>query len=625
MVFLGSIMNSCDTKVTYDVVVIGGSSSGTSASIQSARSGAKTLLISENQWLGGMLTSAGVACVDGNYDLPSGFFGEFRDSLVQHYGDAKALQTGWVSHVNFEPVVGEQILSGIAGNEENLTIVHDANSFQVKRENDKWFVTYNQGEKTHVVEAKILVDATELGDIAAGLGISYDLGMDSRAVSGESIAPEKANNVIQDLTYVLILKDYGKDMTIEQPKNYDPSYFYCATESEKCTEPKPNQKQWPINSMITYGKLPNGKYMINWPIEGNDYYANIVELSPEERTKKLQEAKDFSLAYLYYMQTELGLSHLGLDDETFPTEDKLPFIPYHRESRRIHGEVRFSVNDIAKPYDQEEALYRTNIAVGDYPIDHHHYRYPNWQELPELHFFPVPSYGLPMGVLLPKQNDYLIVAEKSISVTNIVNGTTRLQPVVLQIGQAAGAIAANAAMNNKSTKAVDIREIQSELLNRGGYIMPYLDVKKEHERFQTYQKIGATGLIRGIGMNIGWKNQTWLKTDSVMTFHEMNQGIEDYLGQPISDNTSDQELSIQEAIKGTQQLAEAMNISLSASSVEKLFEQSQAQNIFDKEAKLEQTITRGDYAALLSYWVDPFNKQKVNIKGDYIKKNENSK
>ncbi|MBK6479564.1 MAG: FAD-dependent oxidoreductase [Saprospiraceae bacterium] len=55
-------------------------------------------------------------------------------------------------------------------------------------------------------------------------------------------------------------------------------------------------------------------------------------------------------------------------------------------------------------------------------------------------FFPVPSYTVPLSVLLPQKVKNFIVAEKAISVSNIVNGTTRLQPVVLQIGQAAGSL-----------------------------------------------------------------------------------------------------------------------------------------------------------------------------------------
>jgi NADPH-dependent 2,4-dienoyl-CoA reductase/sulfur reductase-like enzyme len=76
-----------------DVLVVGGGASGTAAGIQAARMGARTLIVEETAWLGGMLTSAGVSAVDGNYKLPSGIFGEFKDSLVAHYGSADALKT----------------------------------------------------------------------------------------------------------------------------------------------------------------------------------------------------------------------------------------------------------------------------------------------------------------------------------------------------------------------------------------------------------------------------------------------------------------------------------------------------------------------------------------------------
>ena len=119
-----------------------------------------------------------------------------------------------------------------------------------------------------------------------------------------------------------------------------------------------------------------------------------------------------------------------------------PFIPYHRESRRIHGKVRFSLNHITDPFEQLERDYRTSIAVGDYPVDHHHSAYAGPEPLPDLSFYPVPSFRTAAGPLIPEEVEGLIVAEESISVTNLVNGATRLQPVVLQVGQAAGALAA---------------------------------------------------------------------------------------------------------------------------------------------------------------------------------------
>ena len=75
---------------SVDVLIIGGGASGVTAGIQSARMGAATLIVEETEWLGGMLTSAGVSAVDGNYDLPAGLFGEFREHLADYYvaGDA---------------------------------------------------------------------------------------------------------------------------------------------------------------------------------------------------------------------------------------------------------------------------------------------------------------------------------------------------------------------------------------------------------------------------------------------------------------------------------------------------------------------------------------------------------
>ena len=75
------------------------------------------LTIEETPWLGGMLTSAGVSAVDGNYDLDSGLWFEFKTRLAKHYGRLDNLKTGWVSNVLFEPNIGEKILTEMVENE----------------------------------------------------------------------------------------------------------------------------------------------------------------------------------------------------------------------------------------------------------------------------------------------------------------------------------------------------------------------------------------------------------------------------------------------------------------------------------------------------------------------------
>ena len=125
-----------------------------------------------------------------------------------------------------------------------------------------------------------------------------------------------------------------------------------------------NRTLWPKDSLLSYGRLPNGKVMINWPINGNDYYVNSIEQSEEERQRSFEKAKLKSLQFLYYLQTELGFNTYGLADDEFPTDDGFPLIPYHRESRRIHGITTLTVNHLAQPYEQQQALYRTGSCCG---------------------------------------------------------------------------------------------------------------------------------------------------------------------------------------------------------------------------------------------------------------------
>jgi len=600
-----------------DVLVIGGGASGTMAAIQAARMGAKTLLAEETTWLGGMLTAAGVSAIDGNNQLPAGLWGEFRDSLIAHYGSAKALATGWVSHVLFEPSVGASILKNMLNREPKAAVLLETSFVSAAKISSGWIVTLEKDGKKKQINTRILIDGTELGDVAKACGVKYDIGMDAGSDYGEDIAPEKANNIIQDLTYVATLKDYGKgtDKTIPKPANYDPALFSCCCQSENCIRPKEDKRLRSCDSMMTYGKLPDNKYMINWPLEGNDYYLNLIEMTPSERRQSLEKVKQFTLSFIYYLQTELGFNNLGLADDEFPTQDKLPFIPYYRESRRIHGLVRFNLNHISHPFDQPEKLYRTGIAVGDYPVDHHHARYQEWEKLPDLHFCPIPSYCLPMGVMLPKDVDDLIVAEKSISVTNLVNGTTRLQPVVIQIGQAAGIIAALAVKKKIPVADVGVRNVQKELLKYKGYIMPYLDVKQADPLFLPLQRIGATGILKGVGKNVDWSNQTWIRANDSLLDNEL-AGLYELYPNLHKDTPAGEIITVTQAIHLIKTIAAVEKIKLP-----KNFEQAASEVL--KKYNLDGTISdkailRKEMAVLIDYFLDPFTKKQVDIHGNFI-------
>lgn len=592
-----------DAASRYDIVIIGGGVSGTTAGIRSARLGAKTLIVEQGPWLGGMLTSAGVSATDGNYRLRGGMWGEFRDKLEAHYGSAEALKTGWVSNLLFEPSVGAKIFASMAEAEEYLTVDYHTTLTDIRQlKNGSWQLALSNGEKSWKVRTQVVIDATELGDVAAKVGIGYDVGMESRKLTGEDIAPEEANGIIQDLTMVMVLKDYGKDMTIERPEGYNPEEFACACVNDNCVTPKEANRLWSKQMMITYGKLPNGKYMINWPIEGNDFYVNMIEMNDEERAAAVAEAKARTIRFLYFIQHELGFNTLYLADDEFPTEDMMPMMPYHRESRRTHGEVRFKLQHITHPYNY--TLYRTAVGVGDYPVDQHHTRYTGWEALPNLYFHSIPSYGLPMGTMLPKGVKNFIVAEKSISVSNIVNGSTRLQPVVMQIGEAAGIIAALSVKHDIEPAEVNVREVQREVLAADGYLLPFLDIPSSHPHFDAVQRIGVTGIMRGKGMTVGWENQTWFYTDEKITTAELAAGLDSYNPnyKYVTSNNNSHYVTLRD---------------LASFCGDITAEQWAEWGLSDYDPARE--LTRLECAVVLDARLKPFDNQNVNIKGGFLR------
>lgn len=594
---------SCGSnELKTDVLIIGGGASGTAAGIQAARMGVDAVIVEESPWLGGMLTSAGVSCIDGNKNLPSGFFGEFRDSIANIYGGYDKLKTNWVAAYSFEPSTGNELLHRMVERERgHLTLLSETRLASLEKISDGWVaVVAGTDGQEKVIKAKILIDGTEFGDVAKMAGAGYDLGMESRHVTGEDIAPDSAYNIVQDMTYVAVLKDYGPDadMTIPMPDGYDPMLFARTCQNSLVETPEDTTKFHTAGHMMNYGRLQNGKYMINWPFAANDYYANIVDMSREQRDSVLALAKEHTMKYLYFLQTQLGYKNLALADDEYPTADRLPYIPYVRESRRIHGKVRFNVNHVKHPFDQPDPLYRTGIAVGDYPVDHHHSSYNGPEDLPYLYFYKVPSYCLPLGTLIPADVDGMIVTEKSISVSNIANGCTREQPVVLQIGQAAGALAALAVKDGCEVDEVPVRDVQNVLLSAGGYIMPYLDVDKSDPAFQIYQRIGATGILKGEGKSVAWANQTWLYPDSVLTgeaidgFYELYPQAKGVVAESGPLNYRDVAALIA-AVSDGAEIGETGGVSM------------------------DDTITRGRFAEIVDRVLDPFNRHQVDINGKF--------
>jgi hypothetical protein len=585
-------LTSCTKKEEVkqvDVLVIGGTTGGTSAGIQSARLGVTTLIAEETPWLGGMLTAAGVSATDGNHHLHSGIWNEFRQHLRDYYGGAKALSTGWVSNTQFEPHIGDSIFKSMAAAEKDLQVIYGYYPVSIQKQGNQITGATFENEKKEklIVKAKIVIDATDLGDGLKMAGAAYRLGMDAKAETGEAIALTEANDIVQDLTWVAILKDYGDgtDKTIPQPEGYNPKDF------EGCCNSTVDGDLIDCEQMLNYGRLPHDKFMINWPKKGNDIYLNVVESDRNARKEELKKAKNKTLCFVYHIQQTLGFKHYGLANDEFPSDDHLALVPYYREGRRLKGIVTLNYNHVEKPYEQTDLLYRTGISVGDYPVDHHHKCN---SAAPDLYFLPVPSFNIPLGALIPETMDGLIAADKAISVTNLINGSTRLQPCILLTGQAAGVLAALSVKDNVQPRNVPVRQVQETLLDAGAYIMPLFDVNPQDSYFKAVQRIAATGIIRTTGEAYQWANRTWFYPDSTISIAEFTEGLHAF----------DEKFPV----VNKQTLLTSKEVSHILSPFVK--------NADNLENQTDLPIRRKDLAVLLDQYLNPFAKE-ITHEGHY--------
>ncbi|MBW4665101.1 MAG: FAD-dependent oxidoreductase [Chroococcus sp. CMT-3BRIN-NPC107] len=471
--------------ISCDVLVVGGGTGGTSAAIQAARAGAKTILVSEFEWLGGMLTSAGVAAPDGNelQAFQTGLWGEFLHQLQQR--QVGGLNNSWVSFFSYNPRLGAEIFKGWVKELPNLywiagsvpiDVIKDGNAITGVRFSD------------FTVKAKITLDGTELGDLLELAEIPYRWGWELQAKWGEASAPVAENQLtktypIQAPTWVVIMQEFTSEVAplISAPPNYNPTKFADAWTNYGKEE------------FLNYGRLPGNLFMINWPLHGNDYAEGVQRLIESETSKQefLQQSFWHTQGFAYFIQTEFGRKY-GLATNVFPTNCGAYAIhPYYRESRRLVGITTITEQDILPVSGGNSAkLQPETIAVGNYANDHH---YPGVEfslQPKSIRWGGRPTgtpFTIPYSCIVPVQTDSLLVCEKNISVSHIANGATRLQPVVMNIGQAAGMAAALCAELGCQPRDLPISKLQNALLQAKTSIIPLFNLPPNHPDWLYWQ------------------------------------------------------------------------------------------------------------------------------------------
>ncbi|MBT9315320.1 FAD-dependent oxidoreductase [Leptothoe spongobia] len=506
---MGSTVGNSERLIT-EVLVVGGGTGGTAAAIQAARSGAQVLLVSEWPWLGGMLTAAGVTAPDGNElaAFQTGLWGAFLRALEKR--QLGGLHNAWVSFFTYEPAVGAAIFADWVAALPNLTWRWGHRPRSVMRSGDRVTgVAFDQFS----VDAQITIDGTELGDLLALGDVPYRWGWETQGQWHEPSAPKSLNDPtdplalaiekypVQSPTWVVVMQDYGEGQTA-------PLIPSIGSHAGSRASFAGAWEGYGAEQFLNYGRLPGNRFMINWPQQGNDYGVGLDRLiaSDAARYDYWQEAKDHSQQFAHGIQAELGTRY-GLAEGVFPELAGTPgggafaLYPYYRESRRLVGLTTVSERDILPMPGGQVAPLPVNgdgmvdaIAIGNYPNDHH---YPGF----DMPLAPKAirwggrwtgtPFTIPYRSLVPAEIDGLLAGDKNISVTHIANGATRLQPVVLGIGQAAGVAAALCVQQRCQPRELSVQDVQQTLLQDAqapAMVVPCFDLLPTDEHWLEQQQ-----------------------------------------------------------------------------------------------------------------------------------------
>ncbi len=509
---------------SYDVIVAGAGTGGWAAAVQASRMGARVLLIEETDWIGGQMACAAVTTMDEDsvwMKFPvreRGLYREFHESMITHYHtlekDPLVAYYGYPEQHEggYEPKVARAVLQAFIHEAREHKGVLDLSLrtrvSAVKKSGDTvtgvtLSIHNEKAPNQKDVTCKVLVDATEYGDVIPLTGARYRVGNST----SDKVDPAA---LVQDHTWTCVLREYPEGVPEHlQIKEPPPGY---ETGSGK------RYRKFTNDGMMLWGAAGKGiKGNRHWRVYfawrgmvdtespllglrsaerhtqcgfngGNDYPVTAATLeNPAQRLIDEREGIYKTLGALYYFQHELGVNWSLAEDEGYntpynrtkmqaldlrPDLEKLavhlPQQPYVRECRRIIGVQTLTAHDLGR-FEKAKHV-STSVAMGDYFMDLDHGKTSHAIE-PDLDSGDLPTGGgpfqVPFEVFIPEKIDGFIPAEKNISQSRLANGATRLQPITMLTGQAAGVIAALSVRQGKQPRALQPIQVQQALLESG--------------------------------------------------------------------------------------------------------------------------------------------------------------
>lgn len=415
-------------KGEFDVIICGGGPAGVAAAIEAGRSGAKTMLIENNGCLGGVWTSGSLTWIL-DYHHQKGILKEITEELTKR-GAECPIDTGDGSFA-FDLETMKYLLDEMAV-EAGVRIRFHTRVCDTLVEN---------GRLTHILtesksgreawKAKIFVDATGDGDLAAQAGCGFDFGdpENNSATQPFSLLGIITGVEFEDIKdFTRWVGDRGQIskrnlLKAIQKGGYEPSYR------------KPSIH--PISHNL-FKIMANHEYGFS-AINADD--VTKATLIGRREIWKVVDALKSNGGIWKNIRLVSSAEQIGT-----------------REGRRIHGLYTVSTEDLRKGIFHDDAIAEVRFGVDVHSVKKAEDSKTNSYN----RGIKSKPYTIPLRALIAKDVDGLLLAGRCISGDYIAHSSYRVTGPVTTIGQAAGRTAAASAKMKKLPQNIDFRNFNFE-------------------------------------------------------------------------------------------------------------------------------------------------------------------
>ncbi|MDD5697707.1 MAG: FAD-dependent oxidoreductase [Victivallaceae bacterium] len=430
---------------SYEVVVAGGGIAGIAAAVAAARNGAKTLIIERYGFLGGTVVSCPMPVVGGyNPEVHTGIMTEIIELLRKNDG---------VNREFYNEVIGGQmievrldVLKEIAVemilNAGGDILFHTWISEVMVKNKEIAGIIIESKSGRQAVLAKVVIDTTGDGDIAALAGAAFEVG---RKSDGKTQAMTLYGPIMDgvDINKLLsFIREYKKTNPgeilefIDEENVFAMSGFVSMIKNAR----EKGDLKLDYNTIWLNGKKDEG-----WAELSGSF---VPDVSGTE-VKDLTRAEIDSIRQISSMVSFVKKYVPGF--EKARRRDRGSVCIGVRETRRIIGNYILTQDDLVGQRSFADVVARNSTAIDIHTPEGKQ----NWVRLK--------AYDIPYRCLISKDMGNLLMAGRCISVTHEALASVRFIPCCVVTGEAAGTAAALAVKQNISPVNIDVPLLQKML------------------------------------------------------------------------------------------------------------------------------------------------------------------